>query len=158
PELEDGRLAVPHVSEAAADEREVVVAGEGDARREVDAAREPRLDLVDAAALDLGRPRARDDAQGVAHGLVGQRPRGGGGPRRAGGPGEEQEDGGGQGGESAREQRHERSSWRRRGRRPRRRRPEPLAQALLEPGAWPVARHVLLERLVERAIDGVPRL
>ena len=64
-EDEDRRLAIHVVADRAAPQREVVVAQEAHHRREVEASLEPRLDLVHAAALDVERMLAREQAQVV---------------------------------------------------------------------------------------------
>ncbi|HTG11758.1 MAG TPA: hypothetical protein VK746_13235, partial [Candidatus Eisenbacteria bacterium] len=58
-EDEDGGLAVEVVADRAAPQREVLVAVEAHDRREVEAPLEPRLDLVNAAALDVERMLTR---------------------------------------------------------------------------------------------------
>ena len=87
-EHEHRRLAVEVVADRAAPQREVVVAQEADHRREVEPPLEPRLDLVHAAALDVERVLAREQAQvivdrlghhrraGAARSLVVERQRG----------------------------------------------------------------------------------
>ena len=62
-------LPVAEVAEAAALQRKVGVAFEGDHRREIQSTGEPRLDLVQAAPLDVERPRAGQQTQMVVHRL-----------------------------------------------------------------------------------------
>jgi len=86
-EDEHGGLAVEVVADRATPQREVLVAVEAHDRREVEAPLEPRLDLVDAAALDVERMLTRQDPQmivdrlgdhpgggALARPLVGERP------------------------------------------------------------------------------------
>src|SRR5580658_2656920 len=71
PPLEDerGGLAVDEVGDGATLQRELIVAGEGGDRRKVESPREPRLDLMDAAALNLDGVIAIENAQMVVHRL-----------------------------------------------------------------------------------------
>ena len=71
PAAEDQRrgLAV-HVTDCPAPQREVGVAGEAHHGCEVEPGREPRDDLMDAAALDLEGPLALEHAHVVVDGLA----------------------------------------------------------------------------------------
>jgi len=62
-------LAVEVVADRAASQREVGVALEAHHRRKVEPALEPRLDLMDAAALDVERMLGGEQAQVVVHRL-----------------------------------------------------------------------------------------
>src|SRR5207247_1557986 len=67
------RLAVHEPADRPALQRELDVAAEGNDGREVEPAREPGLDLMDAAALDLERVLAQEHPQVIVDGLGDER-------------------------------------------------------------------------------------
>src|SRR3989442_1742890 len=66
---EDRRLGVHEPADRPALQRELDVAAEGNDGREVEPPREPGLDLMDAAALDLERVLAQEHPQVIVDGL-----------------------------------------------------------------------------------------
>src|SRR2546425_111205 len=70
---EDRRLAVHEPADRPALQRELDVAAERNDGREVEPAREPGLDLMDAAALDLERVLAQEHPQVIVDGLGDER-------------------------------------------------------------------------------------